>query len=186
MANNRGRYTTVSLQDRERLTNAFTTGQNWVLLAAQLGIKRQTARSVIVSFERNDGRVAPLPKGGLRPKRLTNEMVETMISYLGSNAAATLDQVKEHLLTHFPDLIVSIHTISRALDCAFITLKKLYSVPDTWNTDVAKEGRLQHVQWLLNLGIIRVIYLDEFGVNLYTCRTRGQCIFCMFKHKSIF
>ena len=46
----RGRYNMVTDVDRRRLVNAFQSNQDWLTLASNLNIKRQTARN-IYNFE---------------------------------------------------------------------------------------------------------------------------------------
>jgi hypothetical protein len=83
--------------------------------------------------------------------------------------------MKTHMMAAMPDAPdVSLCTISRALDGQLISLKLLRQVPMDWNSNVTKEARRMHVQWLLDEGSLQhLIYMDEFGVNLWTARTQG-------------
>ena len=52
----RGPYRKVLSVDKERLVKAFEHGDDYVELARQLGIKRQTARSIVMRSLRSDER----------------------------------------------------------------------------------------------------------------------------------
>jgi hypothetical protein len=46
----RGAYNSVNAVDRERLLKEYNDGHDWQFLALQLGIKRQTAHYIIVTW----------------------------------------------------------------------------------------------------------------------------------------
>lgn len=52
----RGHYNQVSDPDRNRIIDAFENGGDYLTVAETLGIKRQTARSVIVTYRRDNAR----------------------------------------------------------------------------------------------------------------------------------
>jgi hypothetical protein len=84
--------------------------------------------------------------------------------------------MKAHMLGVMPDAPdISLCSISRALDGQLISLKLLRQVPIDWNSNVTKEARRMHAEWLLDEGSQQhLIYMDEFGVNLWTARTQGR------------
>ena len=74
----RGRYNMVTDVDRRRLVNAFQSNQDWLTLASNLNIKRQTARNIILKFRRT-GVTDAARKDGNRPKKIDDEMVAYLI-----------------------------------------------------------------------------------------------------------
>ena len=70
---------------------------------------------------------------------------------------------------------VTHQTISSALDGSLITLKDIRSVPMQWNTVDVKNERQEFAEWLLGNGQhVHKVYMDEFGVNVWTSRTKGR------------
>ena len=156
----RGPYAKIPTRDRERLIELYTSGGDWQKLGQLLGISRQTVRNIIIAYI-NHNRVGNLPRGGPRRLRLSANIIDSMLEFVGGNPAATLEQIRADA----PD--VNLTTISRALDGRLITLKLLRQVPMDWNAPVTKEARRMHIQWLMEEGSLEhLIYMDEFGVNL--------------------
>ena len=171
----RGPYRKVSTQDRHRLIQAFENGDDWQHLGRLMGIARKTVRNIVGTFAAT-GRTEPLPRGGDKRKSLTDAMLDSICAYIGGNPTATLQQMKSHLILEFPNAPnVDLTTISRAIDGRLITLKLVRLVPQNWNEEVTKEARRMHVEWLLEDGSQKhLLYMDEFGVNLWTSRTQGR------------
>lgn len=171
----RGKNVTLSQIDRNRLIKVFNDGGDWQLCAKHLGIKRQTARNVIVIFQR-EGRCEVLPKGGNRPKSLNDDMIKCLLDYVAVKSTATLQEMRVILSQAFPTIQnVSLTTISRALDGHLITLKDLRLVPFNWNQEDVKNDRKQYMQWMLTTGVGQnLIFCDEFGCNVWTARTKGR------------
>ena len=85
--------------------------------------------------------------------------------------------MRQFLAVNYPGVhIPHISTISRALDGQLITLKLVRAVPMDWNLDIHKEARFLHAEWMLNVGMPNenLIFMDEFGFNLWTARTQGR------------
>lgn len=171
----RGPYNTVTTKDHQRILSAYKEDQDWLLLATQLGIKRQTARNIVRIFLK-DNRERALPKGGKRPKLLDASMIQCLVDFLGNKATATLAEMRVKLQQQFPFApAVSLSTISRALDGQMITLKDVRVVPLNWNHDEVKFERKMYFDWLLNDAMgENLIFCDEFGCNIWTARTKGR------------
>ena len=84
----RGPYNTVTTKDHQRILSAYKEDQDWLLLATQLGIKRQTARNIVRIFLK-DNREHALPKDGKGPKLLDASMIQCLVDFLGNKATAT-------------------------------------------------------------------------------------------------
>ena len=74
----RGKYTCINDIDRQRIVSAFIAGQYWITLAKELEVKRQSARNIVLSFQRS-GRVNQLPRGGRRPSLMEEEMMHVVM-----------------------------------------------------------------------------------------------------------
>ena len=170
----RGRYTKISLVDRERIVNAFRNGNDWKELGRMMGLAKQSVRNIVTTYMQT-GRTNTLAKGGVKRQKLTQEMVVSIVEYVGANPAATLEQMRAHVMQANEALDVSLSTVARALDGQMVTLKLLRQVPMDWNTPVNKEARRVYVQWLLDEGSHEhLLFMDEFGVNVWTARTYGR------------
>ncbi|PAA51580.1 hypothetical protein BOX15_Mlig002000g2 [Macrostomum lignano] len=169
------RRVAVSQQDRRRLVNAFVLNEDWLNLAEQLNIPRQSARNVIVKFERT-GRVEAEKRGGNKPKALSDEMIEALVGFVADTPAATLQDMRRHLMQAFPDWqACTIQTISRALDGQLITVKLLRTIPNAWNADRIKHERREFAKWLMTEGMGKLlVFCDEMGCNVWTARTQGR------------
>lgn len=170
----RGAYNPVSNEDRTRLVSAYEEGRDWVGLADVLGVKRKTARTVISVYNR-EGRVAKLPAAGGRPKVMLPHQMESVRQLLETTPTATLGQMRTHLLQlGDANPVPHVSTLSRALDGELLTLKVGQQATFNWNEPVTKEARLEYATWMLDEGVNRnLIFLDEFGFNIWTARTQG-------------
>lgn len=175
MSANRGSYQRICVTDRERLIRAFEENQDWVLLAEQMNINRQTARSIITTWQ-TSGRSEALARGGNRPRALTEAQVQEIVAWIEEHPALTLQEIKQRLMAEYPDWRpCTIQTISRAIDGSLITLKKLHTIPSQWVTAQTKESRQQYAQWLMAEGMQKnLIFCDEMGCNVWTARTQGR------------
>ena len=64
----RRQYQRVSTEDRQRLVDAFRDGVDYLACAAQLGIRRGTAYSVIRRYQ-TTGAIGAAPRAGIRARR---------------------------------------------------------------------------------------------------------------------
>ena len=69
----------------------FNNDRDWISLAEELAIKRQTARSIIINYKNNGHRKA-LQKGGNRPKSLTTELVDFCVNVIEDKCTTTLNE----------------------------------------------------------------------------------------------
>lgn len=187
--NNRGRprrrrvgrvRNVVTNTDRERLVNAYENGDNFIVLADQLEINRDTARSIIRVWM-NEGRTNRLDMGGRRDgnTKVDDEMIGCILAIVQEKPFTTLTKLNEDLQERLPDKPhITISTIARHLQDQLITLKiagKDADVPFRRNTAQTKEVRYQYAIWLTNIPINhKIVYIDESGFNLYQRRTQGR------------
>ena len=171
----RGRYQQVNPVDRNRIINVYEENGDYWTLSAQLGIKRQTVRNIILNF-RETGRREALPKGGNRPQSLSNEMIEFVVASIEEQPTITLNEIRQKLIVQYPNWNpCTIQTISRAIDGQLITLKLSRAVPAQWNVPAVKQQRQAYAEWIMAEGMEQnLIFLDEMGCNIWTARTQAR------------
>ena len=112
----------------------------------------------------------------MRPK-FTPPMLNAVTRFVEEKPTITLREMKEKMEAELPGAPgVSVQAISRRLDCTlYITLKDVRRLHEHWNSDITKAARFDHMQWFMEAGIFahNLIYVDEFGCNLWTARTKG-------------
>lgn len=165
----------VSVVDKQRLYDAWLSGEDYVELARHLGIKRTTAWAIIKRANNRDGLVS-VPRGGRRHSKIDNEIGEVLAEIVEEHPAYTLHQMKSELqirLPHKPAL--SLSSISRCLTGRLIVMKKLEISPSERNSGSTKDSRKDYADWMLRDGVGQeLIFIDEAGINLWVQRTRGR------------
>ena len=171
----RGPYKTISYVDRQRLIKAFENDKDWITLAENLGIKRQSARSIILKYRRT-GEAGRRKRGGNRPQKIDDEMLSFMVNLIEQKPTITLKEIQSRMIIELPDKPPVTHqTISNKLDGVLYSVKDLRSVPVNWNHPTVKEERRQYTEWLMSNGLNNYkLFIDEFGVNIWTSRTKGR------------
>ena len=175
---NQRRRRTVSNQDRQRLVDCFENGEDFIVLAQQLQIHPDTARSVIRLWM-EEARVEAKPRGGARNKKVDNEMAAEVRRLARENPFTTLVRIQDQLLANLPDKPrIHTSTIARHLHNQLISLKiagKDADVPHQRNLALNKEKRRTYAQWLTNLPpTSHIIYIDECGFNVFQRRHQGR------------
>ena len=168
-------YAKISSVDKERLFDAYRNGEDYVQLARQLNIKRTTAYAIVRRGVENDGRIAK-ERGGFRGRKMDAEMLEVAVAIVEENNAFTLQQINEEMRRRLPNSPqVCVSTLSSALHGALYRMKKLETIPAERNSERVKVERYAFANWLVIEGLNReLIFSDESGFNLWTCRTRGR------------
>ena len=144
-------YTKISINDRECVVGAFRRGENFILLAGQLGIKERTARHIVELFVK-EGRVRTKPKHKRGAQKVNKEMVERLVGWVQENAAITLVELRSKLMTAYTGLTITQQAISGHLDKKLITVKQLRSINSEWNSIESKQQRHDFATWFINEG----------------------------------
>lgn len=168
----RQHYKKNSQEDRKRIVECANRGGDWVSLAATLGVKYKTAFHWIQS-----GRDIMLPRGGVKPKILTEEDVDAVISWIEAESGTTLRQLKEKIWQNIHKE-VSVSTIGNYLEGRLFTLKTVHHEPAAMNTVENKRLRAQYVQDLnryIEQGK-QIVWLDETNFNLFCRRSKGRAL----------
>ena len=171
----RGNYAKIGNIDKQRLINAFENGRDYITAAENLGINKQTARNIIMKY-RDTGRVENLYRGGNKRQKFDEEMVEFLRNRIENKITITLEELNEALRNKLPEKpYVTTQAISKRLDGMFISLKNIRNIPENWNSVECKTERREYAEWLMDEGINRnLIYVDEFGINVWTSRSKGR------------
>ena len=159
----RGPYRRISQVDRDRLINAFVADQDWLQLADQLGVRRQTARSIVLRYQRTGERQRG-NRGGRREAqvRVTAEIRQAIIAYVTNHPQTTLKNLADHLYREF-NTRLSTSTLSRVLDGQLFSLKLVRAIPASWNTPLNKAARREYADWFTVHGVqADCVFIDEF------------------------
>ena len=124
----RGPYNKVTNQDRHRIADAFEKyGVDYLEVA--LGVKRQTARSIVSVYLRQNRRDAA-PRGGAHRVKVDQDMRDALARLLDENPLLTLEQMNNALRRLLPNKpVISISTLARTLDGMFMTIKLAEDIP---------------------------------------------------------
>ena len=170
------RYRRISNEDRQRLITAFQENDvDYLELADRLGIKRQTARSIVSTFLQT-GRTFKLPRGGNRNAKIDNDMRDRLRASLNADPLATLVQLKADLEASLPNKPrIATSTIARTLDGMLYTSKLAQDIPRQRNAQRVVDNRAEYAQWFMEEAALgRPVFIDECGYNVWTRRTYGR------------
>ncbi|KAG7169799.1 putative DDE superfamily endonuclease domain-containing protein 24 [Homarus americanus] len=169
------RHRITSATDRERIIEAYRAEQDFLVVAAALGVQRTTAYSIVRVYQR-ENRVEAAHAGG-RHKIIDNETLDLiLVMLLEANPMMTLREIKEEVMDIFPTKPhFSEVTLSRYLEGELISLKMSRDCPTERNSPAVKEARHAYATWMLATGLQQqLVYIDETGFNLWTKRTYGR------------
>lgn len=174
----RRRRNTIQNADRQRIVNCYENGDDFILLADQLQINRDTARSIIRTWMEK-GTVNRATRGGALNTRTDQEMINCILAIVQEKPFTTLQNVNDELRIRLPNKPqICTTTISRHLENNFISVKiagKDADVPYQRNTARTKLARFDYMTWLTNLPVNqKIIYVDETGFNVFTRRRQGR------------
>ena len=137
----RRNYQRVTLQDRERIIEAYEEEEVFLAVAHTLGIKRTTAYEMVRKFRRT-GEIESRHKEGGRPKKLDNEALDFLVMLIEDKPTISVRELNETLQEGFPNKSrVSNCTVKRALDGELVTLKMCRNIPQDRNSTRQVLGR---------------------------------------------
>ena len=163
----------VEKRDKERIIESYQKYEDFIELAHRLEINEKTARTII---RRHCLSLSSGNHGGHKKKKINADNGDALLEYVGLHPSSTLKDMKDYLII-VCDLEVSESTIANFLDGKLITMKQIRDVPQERNSERVKEIRQQYARWFTEIGSFHnVIYIDEFGINLWTKRTYGRAL----------
>jgi hypothetical protein len=116
-----------------------------------------------------------LHKGGNKPKILTNEQIDVMISWVEEECSITLKQLQQKILQNLRNML-SVTTVGNYLEGRVFTIKQTHCEPAAMNIEENKRKRAEYVQ-ALNHYIKQgkqIVWIDETNFNLFCRRTTGR------------
>ena len=166
----RGKYKRTGAEKDRVLAAAQNGSGDWRAVAAANGVSASTAYGWLRRTED-----APRKRGGARYKKLSEEHIDTLLSYLEENPLLSLKELSLKLL-EATGLNVCTATIHKHLNGRMFTLKKVRSAPDTMNSEENRRKRAAYVTAIMEaVGYGKtVIYMDESNVNLFLRRNFGR------------
>ena len=94
----------ISDEDKRRIIESHTNGDDYVETARLLGVKRTTAWGIV---RRNQQQVqanqANRPRGGARNRKVDQEMTNNMVATIEQHPEYTLAQINAQLHAELPD-----------------------------------------------------------------------------------
>lgn len=91
----------VSEADRRRIVDSFDNGEDFIAVAATLGVKRTTAYTIVRRYQAT-GQVARTPRVGGRQPKLDPESIDFLVSLIDANPCITLTEMNATLREIFP------------------------------------------------------------------------------------
>lgn len=166
----------ISSEVKERLVRAFEEpSEDYLAVAATLGVHRSTARSIVARYIR-ERRVADLPRGGRNNVKVDDDMRQCLVDIVDEDCTLTLHAINQELKRRLPRK-PQIHdrTVGRALDGMLVSLKLTRRLPADRNRPDVINSRFEYANWFLNTGVIgHCIFIDECGYNIWTARSYGR------------
>ena len=167
----------IPVQDRHRIIESHSQGEDFVALAKNLGVNRSSAYSIVKLWLAEE-RAEPLPRCGGRKVIIDEESLDLAVMLIEANPLLTLKQMRSDVRECFSNKPnFSISALGRALDGELITLKHVRDIPAERNSDRVKTDRKIYSEWMVNSGLARHrVYVDECGYNLWTRRSYGRSV----------
>lgn len=156
---------------RRRLVEKHRNGEDYTILARELGIKKDTAYR-IVKFDR----LGSSRRGKGRNQqngKLNNEMKRFVCHCVDDEPTITLKRICQKLNDEH-NIMVSDSTIARVLVGHLYSLKKVENIPQARNSPENKEKRATYAQWFRDHADESFIFYDECGFDLWQTRNRGR------------
>ncbi|XP_043210907.1 uncharacterized protein LOC122375515 [Amphibalanus amphitrite] len=167
----RGPYKRIPRDAQERVVAVFNEGGDWKAAATANGIPVRTAYGYIT---RPEGQL-PRPRGGATKKKVTQGMVDKMVTYVEENPLISLVEIGRNLRQD-TGVTISVPTIHRHLHGQLFTMKKVVAEPVAMNNAANKQKRAEYVRKMMAAtGSGRsVLYMDETNANLFLRRSQGR------------
>ena len=90
----------ILLEQRQRIIQAFEdVSEDYLTVAATIGVKRSTARSIVARYLR-EGRIAERTRGGANHVRVDGEMRNCLNDIINENCLLTLVQINQEVSFH--------------------------------------------------------------------------------------
>lgn len=135
-------YAKQTSNERKLIVEAADRSEDWRKLASALGIKRSTAHTWVKL-----GRTEANQRGGNRPKIITTDHADKLLTWLAQDSKLKLKRMKERCVAEL-GFDVSLTTLSRALNGLCYPMHKEHQYSGTKNRPQSKEERKKFVELL--------------------------------------
>lgn len=166
----RGPYKSFNDDVRFRIMAEAENGGDWKTMARAIGVPYKTGHDWI-----RKGIAERKKRGGKRRSTIDDGIKEVILSWVEENPQITLKTIAERLgVTH--NINVTPQTVSKHLEGALFTVKKVHNLPEGVNNDANKELRGQYVERILEYIAQQkfIIFVDETNFNLFCRRSNGR------------
>lgn len=166
----RGPYRKFPTEVRNAVLNVAEAGGDWQTITEALHVPYRTA----YGWLQNAGE--PLRRrGGDRRSKLNPHQIATVIIWLEENCQLSIASIRDRIQVEL-GLVVSQQTVSRCLDGAMLTYKKVHQLPFGVNFPANKQLRQVFVGNLLQAIAAHkhLLYVDETNYNLFCRRSFGR------------
>lgn len=141
-----GKYNRINDDKRKNLITMFNDSFCLKEAAKILGIKYQTAWSIIRAYK-NTNLCTPKLKGGSTKTKLTPDVLSSIEDIVSENPEYTLKDIKNILEHTIPGLEISLVSIHNALKILMVTLKKTHRELERVNENKYIELRQAYAIW---------------------------------------
>ena len=169
---------TVSNIDRERICNSYMSGSTVIQISTIMNINRTTVHSIIRRFLLT-GSSESLPRGGVRPRKITNEISNAIKRWVDEDCGLSLSALVRKVMNDY-NIVVSISTIVRCITAFNYTLKRIHYIPERRNDPANIELRRIYALEFIGLGRrfseSELYFIDEAGFNVSMRVSRGRSL----------
>ncbi|KAI5151379.1 hypothetical protein ENBRE01_2101 [Enteropsectra breve] len=132
---------TLTNEERQQIVNLYLNGHIASQISNIMGIRRTTVSEVIRVFN-SEGRVIASPRGGVRERKLTDEMRTAIRSWIDADCGLSLKSLSEKVEADF-GLTVSKSTIDRCISAFNYSFKRTSLIPERRNCPSTIEKRVR-------------------------------------------
>lgn len=160
----------ISTPDRRRLVEAHDRGDDYVVVANALGIKKDTAYRIIKRRSTESSK-----RGGCRQNtvKVTAEVTAAVTQMVDNNCSVTLKQITNKMYDEH-NIRLSSTSINRILTGSLYSMKKMQLMPEARNSADNKRKRQVYATWFQGVSDEDFIFIDESGFDLWQARVRGR------------
>ena len=166
----------TSLEDRKRVVAAYERGQTVPNICEMFGLNRFTVYSILRKV-RLTGVVEARKRGGTKPKKLSNDVIDSIKRWIDQDCTISLRKMQQKLEQEH-NIQASITTITRAIEGFHYSFKRVNRHPERRNAPSNIEERRKYAVEFMSLpreySERNIIYIDEVGMNVSMRATMGR------------
>jgi transposase len=164
--------------DCQKIVDSYTDGKRVIDICEHLNLSCGAVYSVLRIYSQ-ENRVIKNRRGGLRPKKPTNEQQSTLWSWIDEDCSKTLLSLRDKCLQEFA-VDLSEKTLDRYLHSFHYTIKRASIQPIRHNTDdvIAEQATyaIHFMETLAQVDDQKSFFLDEVGFSVAMCLCHVQAL----------